>query len=450
LSYFWNFRSILGALRDPAQSWRSVELARRAMRDRSRFVRETPERVRPVTFHFPLYTDGHMPVWKVRAGFRLLEMLDGGGVPLGVQVLSPAEARRDPLLRQLRAPDRLAGVLRYSEYQFDWPERICVDAALHARNNGADIATYSPVTRIMRGGDGVWEVRGTDASGRADRAIRAKSIVNAAGVWVDELSAPLGVPKLNQGAKGVNVVVRLPEEFRGVGFETITRGGEPFYLIPWDDLHYFGPRNRPQDATADGFLVSEQEIADLIEEMNHHFPALHIRRGDVLYAWAGIRPRTARAGFPAGGPGSVLHDLTDRGAPNCYAYTGGLLMTHRHAGRAIATAVAQRVAPSRSARPVPYAARQFPTEHNMPAIGEHYPSVSVSDLRHACAHEQVHTLEDLMFRRVRLGWSERMGADVAHDAARAVRDIMGWSAEAAIAQADGYVAGLRRDYGLSA
>jgi len=125
-------------------------------------------------------------------------------------------------------------------------------------------------------------------------------------------------------------------------------------------------------------------------------------------------------------------------------------MTHRHAGRAIATAVSQRMAPSRSARPVPYAARSFPTEHNTPAIGEHYPSVSLSDLRFACKHEAVRTLDDLMFRRVRLGWSERMGADVAHDAASAVRDIMGWSAEEATAQAAGYVASLRRDYGLSA
>ena len=32
-----------------------------------------------------------------------------------------------------------------------------------------------------------------------------------------------------------------------------------------------------------------------------------------------------------------------------------------------------------------------------------------------------------MFRRVRLGWSERMGSDIAHDVAREVRDEMGWS-----------------------
>ena len=63
----------------------------------------------------------------------------------------------------------------------------------------------------------------------------------------------LGVPRLNQGAKGTNVVFRLPEEFHGFGFETITRGGEPFYVIPWDDLHYIGPFNKPHDPASRAF-----------------------------------------------------------------------------------------------------------------------------------------------------------------------------------------------------
>ncbi len=98
LSYFWNFRSIASALRHPALSVESIELARRAMRDRSDFVRATPQRVRPIPFYFPIYSDTTLAAWKVRAGFRLLEQLDRGGVPLDVTVLDPVEARREPLL----------------------------------------------------------------------------------------------------------------------------------------------------------------------------------------------------------------------------------------------------------------------------------------------------------------------------------------------------------------
>ncbi|HKI17487.1 MAG TPA: hypothetical protein VKA15_06385, partial [Isosphaeraceae bacterium] len=65
-------------------------------------------------------------------------------------------------------------------------------------------------------------------------------------------------------------------------------------------------------------------------------------------------------------------------------------------------------------------------------------------------HEHVQRLEDLMFRRVRLGWSERMGSDIAHDVAREVRDVMGWSPAEADGEAEGYVAELQRKYQLRA
>src|SRR5262249_52221096 len=77
----------------PALAIEHGELARRAMRDRSRFVRQTPQRVRPIPFHVPLYRDGSIPVWKVRLGFKALAAMDPGGVPLDVEILDAAAAR---------------------------------------------------------------------------------------------------------------------------------------------------------------------------------------------------------------------------------------------------------------------------------------------------------------------------------------------------------------------
>jgi glycerol-3-phosphate dehydrogenase len=136
LSYFSCIRSVWGMLQHPGEVIEAAELARRAMQDRSAFIRATRERVRPQIYHFPLYDDGSVPVWKVRTGFRLLELLDHGGVPLDTAVVAPAEARRDPMLCELRDLDRLIGVVRFTEYQFNWPERICVDSVLNARDGG--------------------------------------------------------------------------------------------------------------------------------------------------------------------------------------------------------------------------------------------------------------------------------------------------------------------------
>jgi glycerol-3-phosphate dehydrogenase len=97
---------------------------------------------------------------------------------------------------------------------------------------------------------------------------------------------------------------------------------------------------------------------------------------------------------------------------------------------------------------VPSSARLFPANHNTPPIAPAYKHVSLSDLRFAAAQEHVRDLDDLMFRRVRIGWSERMGAEIAHDTAAAVRDVMGWSPAEAATQAEAYIARLQRDFQL--
>ena len=451
LTYFSPSQSLWSFFRNPASAYENLELARRAMRDRSAFVRATPERVKRVPFHFPIYRNGPVPVWKARLGFKALEILDPGCVPLDMELIDPSTARRDPALSHLRNLDDLIGVVRFTEYQFDWPERVCIDAVLNAEDSGASVRNYWRATRIERKGDGTWRVLAHDLHRQIDVSFQAKAVVNAAGIWVDELAkaSNLPVPCLNQGAKGTNVAVRLPEEFRGLGFEAVTRTGDPFYIIPWNDLHFFGPKDKPHDASEAGFRADEDEIISLLEDINHFFPDLDLRRKDVLYSWAGVRPRTARAGHPAGSEAVELHDLRSAGLPDYYVYTGGLYMTHRHAGQTIARAVGKLLTPSNASTRISYAARQFPASPAVEMIGHGDASVKVGDLRFGCEREYAKTLEDLMFRRVPIGWSGSMGCDIVHDVAAAVRDVMGWSSAEADQQATQYIEQVRHWFGVS-
>ena len=235
LTYFSPGRSLWSFLARPALAIEHAELARRAMRDRSRFVRDTPQRVRPIPFYVPLYRDGSIPVWKIKLGFKALRAMDAGGVSLDVQTMDAAEARRHPALRCLRDLDKLVAVICFTEYQFDWPERICLDAALNAGDLGAELRNYTMASSLARAPDDTWIIETQDLrAGAAGPVVRAKVVVNAAGAWIDELAtrSGLGLPRLNQGLKGTNVVVKLPREFRGLAFETVMRSGDPFYVIP--------------------------------------------------------------------------------------------------------------------------------------------------------------------------------------------------------------------------
>nr|WP_263498105.1 FAD-dependent oxidoreductase [Mesorhizobium sp. BH1-1-5] len=227
LTYFSPGRSIWNFLLNPRMAIEHLELARRAMRDRSRFVRATPERVRPVRFYTPLYRNDGIPAWKARLGFRLLELLDPGGVPLDFELLRSEEAASEPALRHLRDRQDLVGAVKFTEYQFDWPERICLDTVMNARDCGAQVRNYAEVVAIRQAADGRWHLDVADRRGRAEEAksvstVVADCIVNATGAWVDETASRCGlsVPRVNQGLKGTNIVVRLPDEFRSLAVET--------------------------------------------------------------------------------------------------------------------------------------------------------------------------------------------------------------------------------------
>lgn len=452
LTYFSPGRSIWNFLRNPLMAVEHIELARRAMRDRSGFLAATPGRMRAISFYVPLYRREGIPLWKARLGFAMLRALDPGGAPLDFRAMSAREIAATPALSHLRDRQGLTGVIRFTEHQFDWPERICVDTVLNARDRGAVTRNYTEVAAISRQPDGRWRLELVDRRTQARETLEARAVVNAAGAWVDAIAAASGlpVPKVNQGLKGTNAVVRLPPEFRGIAIETALANGDPFYVIPWRDLHYFGPRDQPHEPGPAGFRADEETIRGLVEDFNSVFPDLALARRDVLYSWAGVRPRTARAGHPDGCEAVLLHDMARHGTPGYFVYTGGLLMTHRHAGASIAKALSERMRPSRPAQAVSHAARHFPQAAGSRVISSGGETVPLDHLRFSAEHEQVVNLDDLMFRRVCLGWSEGMGLDVAEAVAESVSDIMGWSRLQVSEQVRRYRAQVAHDFGVEA
>lgn len=409
--------SLTSFLRHPHQALQNLELTRRAMRGRAEFVASAPERVRPRNFIVPLTPDNAIPDWKVKLAFRMMQTFDGR-VPLNFKLLSACEAKSCEALQGLAGLSKIRGAVRFTEYQYHWPERIVIDTIVKAREIGLDAYNYTPVTGVIRDGND-WKVtlRGPDG----EREVRSRAIANCAGVWVDDVTAMTEAPatRLSTGEKGTNIAVRLPAHMRGTGLVTVTPSGAPFYLIPWGDLHYLGPSDSPGDGTAASFRATEGEIAAILDEAGKIFPGLHLTRQDVIYSWAGARPRTFSKDANSGSPTVTEHDLTDRGLPNFFVFTGGLLMTHLDAGRRLTAAISRRLKPPGATKPLDYSARPVPD-------GDLVTEASVS---HAVLNEQARTLEDILRRRLAVGWDAGLGLEDAENAARIAAPLLGWTAE---------------------
>ena len=450
LRYLAPGTSIWDFVRSPRRLAIALRMARQAMASRHQFVSTTPERSRAFTFGFPIYRDGPYAGWQVRLAFNLLRLLGAGGTPLDYAYLPAAEVARTPLWSGLRDPEKLSAVASFREYRFDWPERICLDAALSAQDQGAAIRNYTALAGMERQGDETWLCRLTDAVVGDSIEVRAKAVINAAGIWIDRVNAAgsRDCRRYITGTKGSHIMVRLPPDCADRGIATLNRLNLPFYCVPWRGLHYFGPTETLYDGDVDDIRPTEEEIEFLLAEANHLMPSLGLGRADVLFSWAGVRPLGHDPAFPEGKRSREIHELTGQGLPGVLAITAGPIMTHRSAGDALCRAVAGRVAPSRSQQPLSFAARRFPDRQNSPPLLDHWTEAKLADVAYAAKHEQPVTLVDLLFRRLGVGWTQSMGLEAAEAAARAAAAELGWDEARLAAEVTAYKDHLRREHHL--
>lgn len=429
----------------PKDLLRRLRMASLAMTCRAQLVQTMPERLRPLTFFFPVYRNGQYPGWKVDLGFRALEWLGLSRVTLNYRRIPVKKAEHQfGMVRYMSQHPDLTSIAVYTEYQYNWAERICVDTVLDAERLGAQVCNYACVTQLEHDAEHRWTVTLQDSLAPDQFAtVSGQMIVNTAGPWVDRVIATVGTPSRKHlvGIKGVNVVVQLPPECEGQGLETISSITQPFYCMPWGKYHFFGPTETVFEGDPDDARVLPDEIDFILAEANRLFPTLKLTQKDVVYSWCGIRPRTA-SHAKEGVKALTVHELSEEGMPNAIALTGMPIMNHRHAGAAIALRVAQTLTPARPAQALSHAAKRFPPSAGSPYVDPDYPDTKIADLRHAAQHEHPRTLADLLFRRTELGWTPTMGLSAARHAAEAVADIMAWDAariESEIAQYQAFV-----------
>jgi glycerol-3-phosphate dehydrogenase len=444
--------SIFEFIRDPGQIISACQLARQSMVSRSQFVQSYPQRTKRIHIGIPIHQDLPYTRWQVNSAFTLLRGLAlGNKVPLNYRWLSASTANDFPLAHSLRDSSQLKGIATYSEFQLDWPERIAIDNVLAAERLGAKVRNYTAVTRMMQE-NGQWNValRGRESTGdEPNVTVKGRVIINLSGISIDELNRTVsqGSPLRRVACtKGTHIAVRLPTEFASFGIATTNRQGQLFFCLPWRGLHYFGPTETSHDLSHDCMRPTETEIEFLLSEANHLFPGFSLSRADVIYAWSGVRPLTYSPHDAIGLRASKLHDFEQEGLPNVIALTGGRILTQQVAGVQILKAVAGRIRPSRNPpnnKPRHPSLRDQGMDHSSEYTSSNLPEESI---RNATLNEHVHTLDDLLFRRLGIGWNEDMSLRNLESIARLVSNLLSWSEERTRQEMQNYREDVRNNH----
>jgi glycerol-3-phosphate dehydrogenase len=262
--------------------YREFGLVRKALREREVLWGIAPHIIWPLRFVLP-YQKGLRPAWVLRLGLYLYDHLGG--------------RRRLPPTRTLDLATDPAGLplkpgfARAFEYSDCWVEdsRLVVLNARDAADRGAVIAPRTACVGAERV-DGAWHISVEDAHGQ--RTIRARTLINAAGPWVDRVLGMVlrgGARARTRLVKGSHIVVRrLFDHDRSYIFQNTD--GRIFFAIPYEhDFTLIGTTDADYQGDPADVSVSSTEIAYLCHAASAYFRN-EVTPDKVAWSYAGVRP----------------------------------------------------------------------------------------------------------------------------------------------------------------
>jgi glycerol-3-phosphate dehydrogenase len=225
-------------------------------------------------------------------------------------------------------PAGLYGAATFTEYLTD-DARLVLATVTGAHEAGAVCVNHAAVTALASSGAHT-EVAVKDAFSRRSVVVRARVVVNAAGPWVDSvrtLEGPLTGVRLHL-TRGIHLVVRherLPVRHLVI---MQARDRRSVFAAPRDGYTYLGTTDTDYGGPTDHPEVTGEDTDYLLEAANRTFAGPPLERGDVVAAWAGLRPLLHEEGKR---PSEISRrdEIIASGDVGLISIAGGKLTTHR-------------------------------------------------------------------------------------------------------------------------
>ncbi|HET8990566.1 MAG TPA: glycerol-3-phosphate dehydrogenase/oxidase [Acidimicrobiales bacterium] len=277
---------------------REFRLVYENLHERQRLLENAPYLVSPLPFLIPLFgSNGVASKTLVRGYASALRLYDlSGGWRIGHR---HTRVTRDDVLAHfptMRTDRLVAGFLYYDARGDD--ARVALVLARTAQRYGARVANYVRATGITKDHRGrVEAVTARDEVAGQDLTIATRSVINATGVWADDVFAMTeGRPSRRvTPAKGVHVTVprdRLPADVAAV--LAVPGDRRSVFVVPFEDdpFTYVGTTDTPYDGPLDDPDATAEDVDYLLAAVNASTSS-DLRRADVTGVWAGLRPLLA-------------------------------------------------------------------------------------------------------------------------------------------------------------
>lgn len=264
----------------------NISLVLEALRERGLLYQNAPHLVHNMAFVIPNYKWWEGPFYGV--GMKVYDTLAG---KLG---LSPSKVlSKEEVVEAIPTveTEHLTGGVSYHDGQFD-DSRLALNLAQTAVECGGCMINYMKCVGLIKEKDEVKGVLARDEESGETYEIKAHAVVNATGVFADELRTQDDgeAKKMIAVSQGIHVV--LPKEFlpgKAAIMIPKTADGRVLFGVPWHDRVVVGTTDTPLN----GYSMEPRALADERDFIMEH-AAKYLNKDpdpeDVLSVFAGLRP----------------------------------------------------------------------------------------------------------------------------------------------------------------
>ncbi len=269
-------------------------LVRESLNERAVLSQTAPHLCKPLEFLVPIYSlNEKSPLGsnrlKLAAGLWLYDLLAGRKNIGRHKWISRDEALK---LAPRLSGEGLRGAFGYFDCLTD-DARLVIEVIKTASAFGALVANYARVRGFHRSSDGLSALEIEDRIGGLSFELRASVVVNATGVWSDEVSGLSDgqIHRRIRPSKGIHIIVAA-ERLQNQTAVLIPSAGEDRFLfvIPWKGRTVIGTTDADYSESLDDPSAKAEEVNRIVQSAAVAFPDSKLTTADVIGTFAGLRP----------------------------------------------------------------------------------------------------------------------------------------------------------------
>jgi len=279
-------------------AYKELALVKEATTERNWMRAHIPHLIRPVPFLWVNWKGDTRMIQSIKSALELYDSLSDRSQEFKnfkkYQWFSAEELQNlEPEIK-----DNQGGAIYYDCNVDD--ARLTIETLKEAVIRGADAVNYCEVKDYIKDNGKIIGVKCKDLEGNHDFEIKGTLIVNATGIWTDELlkNYPDDIPKpLIRPTKGVHLIFKrkhiqnenaviVPSVSDNRGIFVLPRGD--FSIIGTSDTDFKGDIANP--------FCTKEDADYFIKSVKHYIPTADVEYENIISTYAGVRPLVMQKG----------------------------------------------------------------------------------------------------------------------------------------------------------